>query len=156
MINTPSFWYLISFIIFIGLLYIPVRKRLFPMMQQEKEKIQNDLLESEQVLKKAKELLSLAEHNYQDSLLKSEHILEQANMEADKIKDKSKKTMNSITIRGEQQLKSKLQKIEQDITNEIKSELLNEVRSKAIKNLTTTINSHTDDEIINAGLERIK
>ncbi len=156
MMDNPSVWYLISFLIFVGLLYIPIKNRLMPMMEQERDKIQQDLVESAQVLKKAKKMLALAEHNYQESLLRSEKMLEQAGAEAKQLKSKSMKDMDLMVSRSKEKLADRINKIEEDIIQEVKMEFLHNVEGKVLASLESSIDEKTDQEIIKSGLNKIK
>jgi len=110
MLEDPTFWVLVSFVIFIAAVAKPIGRAITTPLDQRSEKIHDDIQEAERLREEAQELLAKYERKQRDSAGEAEHIAEQARAEAERLKAGALKDLEESLDRRE---KLALERIEQ-------------------------------------------
>lgn len=98
MLQEPTFWVAVAFLLFIGLLtYLKVPKMIAGALDSRAEKIKSDLDEAEQLLKDAQDLLATYQKKQRD-----------ANQEADDIRRRTEADVERMVEQGRAKLEASL------------------------------------------------
>ena len=102
MIHDPTFWVLVSFLIFIGLIGKKAWGALCEALDSRSEKIKTDLDEAEKLREEAQDLLAQYQRKQRDAARETEDIISKARNEAEKYAEQAKDNLEKALTRREQ------------------------------------------------------
>jgi F-type H+-transporting ATPase subunit b len=124
MIDDPSFWYLISFTIFVGLMIRPLIRLSTQAMDDKIQTLQRDLEEARQAKAAAEKLLQDM-HREQKRIEKDiEDILTHAKAEIKQMEADAKEEVSTFRTRQETQLSNRIRLMEKAALRDLQTQLI--------------------------------
>ncbi len=102
MIHEPTFWVLVAFLIFIGLIGKKVWVAACTALDSRSEKIKADLDEAEKLREEAQDLLAQYQRKQRDATRETEELVTKARAEAEKYAEQAKENLTKALARREQ------------------------------------------------------
>ncbi len=145
-------WYTFSFIIFAGIILKFGAPVIASILDKRIDQIKKDLEEAESLRVEAQEMLAQYQRKHRDAVEEAEKILNTARENAYQFQAKAEADLEELMQRREAQLQERLNRMEQNAINEIKSyaaELAMDVASQIIiDNLDKKTNNKLVDQSI--------
>jgi F0F1-type ATP synthase, subunit b len=148
MLNDPSFWYAVSFVLFIGLLGRPVSKVIMAALQSNQQAIQKQLFEAQELRQKAQAFLDEAQQCRQDALHEAQQILDHATQEALRTQELAQAEVNQFFVVQEQQLQERLSQLEYEAKDALKKQLGDLVLATTVKSLQENYIASLDQKVV--------
>ena len=148
MLNYPSFWYAVSFVLFIGLLGRPASKVIMTALQSNQQAIQKQLFEAQELRQKAQAFLDEAQQCRQDALHEAQQILDHAAQEALRSQEQAQAEVNQFFVVQEQQLQERLSQLEYEAKDALKKQLGDLVLATTVKSLQENYTVSLDQKVV--------
>lgn len=130
-LEDPSFWYLISFILFFVLLGRPIGKAFIALLDEKRAEIQKELAEADHLYQQAQELLLKNQAYQRATEQKIEQILVYAEEEIERLRLQTRDDFEEFVRAQEFQLNGRIKNLEHAISNEMAARLINTAVSTA-------------------------
>ena len=101
MLNDPSFWTFVAFLIFVLLTVSPIKKALLTALDKRAKKIQSDIEQALKLREEAQELLATYQRKQRDGVSEAERVLENAKIEGQSLVNDSIQKLNVQLARRE-------------------------------------------------------
>tara|TARA_B100000686_G_scaffold349038_1_gene441496 strand:- start:52 stop:534 length:483 start_codon:yes stop_codon:yes gene_type:complete len=125
MVNDPTFWVAIGFLILAVLALIYVRKPLFTALDKRAATIENTLNEAANLREEAQQLLAEYQRKQRDAVKETEDVLQKAKLEIDRLTVDAEKKLNASLKRREELALEKISQME--------AEAIRSVRVKSVE-----------------------
>lgn len=153
----PASWVFIAFLIFVSIaLYLKVPKMVTKLLDEQIDKIRNDLDDARELKENANSLLAEYERKIESANKEVEIIINQAKTNAEIYEKESNIKIEEFILRSEKQSVEKIQQAEKSAINKINEEIINisiEVSEKIISNKMDDKNS---DQLFESSIDQIK
>lgn len=104
----PRAWYLIAFVIFIGIVFKPIGKAITGGLDDHSKKVKEQLEEAKKLREEAQDLLATYEGRHRDAEAEAEKIIARAKAEADILREQATEQLAKDATAREKQLASKV------------------------------------------------
>lgn len=140
-----KFWLAISFVIFVLLVYKPIKNALLKFLDSEINKIKNDITDAIKLKSEATDL-----NNHFTTLLAEAHqnynkIISESKEQNQKLWDDSKKELDLLIYRKEQEIAQKISSLEINAVSEIENEMKKQAEKLAKEYLEKNIKTLPND-----------
>jgi len=156
LLHDEYFWLTLSFILFIGLIFkfgVPVINKT---LDGKIEEIKKDIQTAESLRIEAQEMLAQYQRKQRDAMKEAEKIIADARNGAKKVKENAELEINEMMARREAQLKSRLERMENDAINHIKK-LAGEIAMAAtLQIITEKLDKTHDQSLVEDTLSNLK
>jgi F-type H+-transporting ATPase subunit b len=156
MFNDPTFWFMVAFLLFVGLVGKKIWQFLIKQLDLHKQSIENEIAEAVKLHKKAQEFLKEIHKKNQQVGQHAEEILAHARFEAERLQAAAKKEMEDFVIRQEKLATEKIAFAERKALKDIHTRVIKVGLEVAEKILPTIIDRKNADKLIDQALEEIK
>ena len=154
-LDNATLWVAISFIIFVFLVFKPIKNMMLTNLDNKIAELKSQLSESKKLKEDAEKLLTEHNKKYKETLIKIKKINEDAIYESKIIKKKVEEDIKNSLLRKEKgfkQLSSQMElKVKEDLKNEIIKKTIYYTEFKIKKKLKKTHNS----KLINESLSKL-
>ena len=154
-LDNATLWVAISFIIFVFLVFKPIKNMMLTNLDNKISELKSQLNESRKLKEDAEKLLSEHNKKYKETLIKIKKINEDAIYESKIIKKKVEEDIKNSLLRKEKgfkQLSSQMElKVREDLKNEIIRKTIYYTEFKIKKKLKKSHNS----KLINESLSKL-
>jgi F-type H+-transporting ATPase subunit b len=120
MLHDPTFWVLISFLIFIALAVKPARKTVLGALDQRAARIKAQLEEARRLREEAQALLATYQQKQREALQDVQQILAHAREEAARHRDQGIKALDASLERRERQAIDRIAQAEAEALDEVR------------------------------------
>ena len=120
-LTDSSIWYLISFLIFIGIAWKMGSSAITKMLDDRIELIRQEIETAESLRVEAQELLAQYQRKYRDTEKDAETIIEDAKQNAEAVRQKALEDLDKQIKRSEEQHKERLELMKREAIEEIKN-----------------------------------
>ena len=120
MIHDPTFWVLISFLIFVGLISKKLWIAMGSALDARAEGIKTELDEAEKLREEAQDLLAQHQRKQRDAVKKTDDIIERARVEAENYAARAKENLDTAMARREQLAINRISHAETAATDDIR------------------------------------
>ena len=124
LIQDPTFWVLIAFLLFIGIATRPICRLVASALDKRAEKIRNDLEEAEALRKEAQDLLANYQRKQRDAIKEAENIIQQAQEEAEKILAQGQKSLKESLERRHRLTLERIEQAELQALDSVRSDIV--------------------------------
>jgi len=101
MLDDPSFWTFISFLIFVLLTFVPIKKALLTALDKRAKKIQSDIEQALKLREEAQELLASYQRKQRDGVKEAENLVKTAKEEGQRMVNESTQKLTIQLARRE-------------------------------------------------------
>lgn len=152
LLNDPSFWVAVAFIILMGLLvYLKVPGTIGKQLDNRARQIESDIREAEKLREEAQELLATYERKQKEALKEAEAILESAREEAKRMGDHGKERLEQALARREKMATDRIAQVEAQAIDEVRQAAV-EVAMAATRSLVAQQADSIGDTLIDAAI----
>lgn len=122
MLNDPTFWVLVAFLLFIGvILYLKVPGKVGAALDERAGKIEADLAEAEKLREEAQDLLAAYERKQRDAAKEADKIIQHARDEALRMGENAARNLDETMQRREQQAIDRIARAETAALGQVRS-----------------------------------
>lgn len=149
-------WYTFSFIVF-AFIVVKFGGPVFnATLDKRIEEIKTELKTAENLRIEAQEMLAQYQRKHRDALKESEAIIKTAKESAKKIQAQAEADLEASMARREQQLVTRLQRMEEDALNEIKSYAATLAMDAARQIITEKLDKNTNAKLLEHSIQDIQ
>ena len=155
LLHDTHFWYVLSFIVFAGIIIkfgIPALNKL---LDGRIEQIKNDLAEAESLRVEAQEMLAQYQRKHRDAVKESEEILGKAKENAELFKKNAEAELEEVIKRREAQLEDRLKRMQQNAINEIQSYAADLAMSAAHQIIVDNLDKKTNAALVDTAIKNV-
>ena len=155
MLESPTFWTLVAFLIFLGLTVKPISKLAATALDARSDKIRAEIEEGEKLLEEAQELLSNYERKQRDSAKEAEAILNRAREESERMKTQAAENLEQSMARREKLAEDRIAQAEAGAIDEVRA-VVAEIALDATKRLLAeNLSADKSDALVDTAIKEI-
>ena len=155
MIHEPTFWVLVSFLIFIGLIGKKVWVAACAALDSRSEKIKADLDEAEKLREEAQDLLAQYQRKQRNAARETEELISKARDEAEKYAELAKENLTKALARREQLAVDRIAYAEKAATDDVRRIAVEVAIEATRKILSDEIKGERADKLINNSITEL-
>ena len=153
----PSSWVFIAFIIFISIsIYLKVPNMVTKLLDEQINKIKNDLDDARKLKEDANSLLAEYERKIESANKEAENIINQAKKNSKVYEENSNKNIEEFISRSEKQSIEKIQQAQKSAINKINEEIINKSVEAAEKIISRNMNDQNNNKLFESSVNQIK
>ena len=153
----PSSWVFIAFIIFISItIYLKVPNMVTKLLDEQINKIRNDLDDARKLKEDANSLLAEYERKIESANKEAENIINQAKKNSKVYEENSNKKIEEFISRSEKQSIEKIQQAQKSAINKINEEIINKSVEAAEKIISRNMNDQNNNKLFESSVNQIK
>ena len=153
----PSSWVFVAFIIFISItIYLKVPNMVTKLLDEQINKIRNDLHDARKLKEDANSLLAEYERKIESANKEAENIINQAKKNSKVYEENSNKKIEEFISRSEKQSIEKIQQAQKSAINKINEEIINKSVEAAEKIISRNMNDQNNNKLFESSVNQIK
>ncbi|MCC6598249.1 MAG: hypothetical protein IT559_05630 [Alphaproteobacteria bacterium] len=153
LLHDPSIWLVMSFLLFVGILWKFGRSALISMLDSRIRTIQENLSTAENLRVEAQEMLAQYQRKHRDAVKDAESIIATAEKQAEDIRKKAEADLDEAIARKEKQLKERLERLEQNAKEEIRRYAANLAIEATTQIILENIDKDSDKRLVDQSLK---
>ena len=155
MLESPAFWTLVAFIIFIGLTFKPISRFTATSLDARADKIRAEIEEGEKLLQEAQELLANYERKQRESAKEAEAIMAHAREESERMKTQASENLEQSLARREKMAAERISQAEASAVDEVR-DVIAEIALEATQRLLVeNLSAQKSDALVDAAIKEI-
>lgn len=155
MLHDPTFWVLVSFIIFVGLVWKPGSKAVAQMLDDRAEKIRSDLEKAAKLREEAQALFAEYQKKQRDALKDAEAIVAAAKAEAEALSKQAVADLEASLKRREQLALQRIAQAEVQATADVRAAAVDLAMAATRKILTDKLDAGRQDALVDAAIKEL-
>lgn len=152
----PAFWVAAAFVVFVALIFKPVKKFLLESLDSRIAKVRQDLMEAARLKDEAHVLLAKFEKDHRNSLEEVQAILAHARTEAERMTKEAREVLEYALSKRTEMAMQKIAQAEAGVLSDLKNNALDitmdAARTLILENLTTD----AAEEILSTAIQDIE
>ncbi len=149
-------WLLISFLIFMGILWRFGKSAVLAMLDKHIEDIRKELETAETLRIESQELLAQYQRKHRDAMKDAEKIIESAQKNAKDSHKQAETDLEETIARREAQLKGRIERMEQSAIQEIQSYAADLAMNAATEIIVGKLDKKTGEKLIDQSIKDVK
>jgi F-type H+-transporting ATPase subunit b len=155
MLSDPTFWVLVSFVIFVALVWKPGSKAVAQMLDDRSEKIRSDLEKAAKLREEAQALFAEYQKKQRDALKDAEAIIKAAKDEAEALSKQAAADLETSLKRREQLALQRIAQAEAQATADVRAAAVDLAMAATRKVLTDKLDAGRQDALIDAAIKEL-
>jgi F-type H+-transporting ATPase subunit b len=155
MLQNPTFWVAVGFVIFLGVAWKYIWPALTQMLDSRAEGIRRDIAEAERLREEAKALLESHRAKHRQSLAEAEAIVARAHEEARRIADESSAALDQALKRREQQTLDKIAQAEAAAVRDVRNQAVDIAVAAARGIVAETLKGPKGEALVEAAIKEL-
>lgn len=155
LIQDPTAWLAVSFVLFMIVLYKKGKGALTSMLDARIEGIREEIETAENLRVEAQELLAQYQRKHRDAVKEAEQIIADAEKRAEEITKAADAELKEITKRREKQLKDRLDRLEQSAIGEIRSYAADLAIKATAEIIADNLDKKTNDKLVDEAIKEL-
>ena len=155
MLQDPTFWVLVSFVIFVALVWKPGSKAVAQMLDDRAEKIRSDLEKAAKLREEAQALFAEYQKKQRDALKDAEAIVAAAKAEAEALSRQAASDLEASLKRREQLALQRIAQAEAQATADVRAAAVDLAMAATRKILTDRLDAGRQDALIDAAIKEL-
>ncbi len=156
MFADPSFWFLVTFVIFFALLGKKLWVLVTAQLDTRAEKIEATIQEAVQLRDDAQHLLEEAQQKHDESAQRAGEIMQRASEEAKKVRKNSSIEIKDFTAKRELQVGERIAYAEQKAVEDIRNQAVELAFTTTERLLQQLVDEKIDDKLIEQALTALE
>lgn len=149
-------WYLVSFLIFVGLIFNPAKKMLMSALTSKADEINKDLIEAQRLKQEAENLYKEAEKRLADAKFEATEIMEHTRAELVKAQRRVESDIEDFTARQNAMLEQRLAEMYHTAKQDIHNHIVDTSIETASQMITERLKKETNAKNAVHELRRVK
>lgn len=155
MLSDPTFWVLVSFVIFVALVWKPGSKAVAQLLDDRAEKIRSDLEKAAKLREEAQVLFAEYQKKQRDALKDAEAIVAAAKAEAEALSKQAAADLESSLKRREQLALQRIAQAEAQATADVRAAAVDLAMAATRKILTDKLDTGRQEALIDAAIKEL-
>ena len=155
MLQDPTFWVLVSFVIFVALVWKPGSKAVAQMLDDRAEKIRSDLEKAAKLREEAQALFAEYQKKQRDALKDAEAIVAAAKAEAEALSRQAAVDLETSLKRREQLALQRIAQAEAQATADVRAAAVDLAMAATRKILTDKLDAGRQDALVDAAIKEL-
>ncbi len=155
MLQDPTVWVLVSFVIFVALVWKPGSKAVAQMLDDRAEKIRSDLEKAAKLREEAQALFAEYQKKQRDALKDAEAIVAAAKAEAEALSKQAAADLETSLKRREQLALQRIAQAEAQATADVRAAAVDLAMAATRKILTDRLDAGRQDALIDAAIKEL-
>ncbi|MFN7709896.1 MAG: hypothetical protein ACK5O7_02895 [Holosporales bacterium] len=147
MVDDPSFWTLVAFLLFLMLVAKPFRRHALPALDNHIKKVEQDIERASQAYVEAQTLLMQAREAQGKAKHLAQEILQHSQQEAERLRQEAQEEIKRFLSKEEQLMLDRIHRAEQAALKEVRRRSFKVALQAAEKLLESSINSTHHQEL---------
>ncbi|MGB0555193.1 MAG: F0F1 ATP synthase subunit B [Alphaproteobacteria bacterium] len=155
LINDPTFWVAIAFVLFVIAVFKPIRGAMLGGLDAKIAEIRQEVEEAEKLREEAQNLLANYQRQQRQALQEAENIVIRAREEAERHRAEGEEAMKEMVRRQEEQARDKIAQAEAAAIQEVRAMSVELAMKAAEKLLTNRLTGAEGRRLIDQSIEEI-
>ena len=155
MLHDPTFWVLVSFVIFVALVWKPGSKAVAQMLDDRADKIRSDLEKAAKLREEAQALFAEYQKKQRDALKDAEAIVAAAKAEAEALSKQAVADLEASLKRREQLALQRIAQAEVQATADVRAAAVDLAMAATRKILTDKLDAGRQDALVDAAIKEL-
>jgi F-type H+-transporting ATPase subunit b len=155
MLSDPTFWVLVSFVIFVALVWKPGSKAVAQMLDDRAEKIRSDIEKAARLREEAQALFAEYQKKQRDALKDAEAIVAAARAEAKALSKQAASDLETSLKRREQLALQRIAQAEAQATADVRAAAVDLAMAATRKILTEKLDAGRQDALVDAAIKEL-
>ena len=151
----PLSWYLVSFLVFVGIAWRFGKDAVVNMLDGKIEEIKKEISTAESLRVEAQEMLAQYQRKQRDAMKDAEKIINDAKEQAKEMQKLSEKNLEDVIKRREKQLQERIQRMEQNAINEIQAYAAELSIRAAVEIITEKLDKKAGEKLIDQSIKDV-
>jgi len=155
LMNDPTFWTAVAFVIFVALLYRPVKKVLLSALDGRIDQIRSEVEEAQRLREEAQALLASYQRKQREAAQEAEEIVKQARSEAEIHRKETEKSMGELLKRQEALAIEKIAQAEATAVQEVREIAVDLAIAATQKILADKVTGDLSDTLVDKAITEL-
>ena len=155
LIQDPTFWVAVAFVVFVGLVFKPIKGALIGGLDAKIAEIRQEVEEAEKLREEAQSLLANYQRQQRQAIQDAEAIVARAKEEAERHRAEADEAMKDMVRRQEEQAREKIAQAEAAAIQEVRSMSVELAMAAAEKLLADRLAADEGSRLIDNSIEDI-
>ena len=155
LIQDPTFWVAVAFVVFVGLVFKPIKGALIGGLDAKIAEIRQEVEEAEKLREEAQSLLANYQRQQRQAIQDAEAIVARAKEEAERHRAEADEAMKDMVRRQEEQAREKIAQAEAAAIQEVRSMSVELAMAAAEKLLADRLAGDEGSRLIDNSIEDI-
>lgn len=155
MFSDPTFWVLVAFVIFVGLVWKPGSKAVTQMLDERADKIRADLDKAAKLRSEAQALFADYQKKQRDALKEAEGIVAAARAEAERLSAQAATDLEQSLKRREQLALQRIAQAEQQALADVRAAAVDLAMAATRKLLTEKLDTARHEALIEGAIKEL-
>lgn len=155
LLQDPTFWTAVAFVLFIAVLFRPIKKALLSALDGRIEEIRNEVEEAQRLREEAQTLLASYQRKQREAAQEAEDILKQAHEVAELHRQAAERTMSEHLKRQEELAVEKIAQAEASAVQEVRDVAVELAVAATEKILTEKVSGDLSDKLVDQAIQEI-
>lgn len=156
MFQDPTFWFLVSFLIFIGLVAKPIKKVATDTLDGRSSNIETEIEDAVKLREEASRKLNDIRDQYAHAEKHAEEVMEHAILESERLKSEAGRELEDFLYRKEKTAEERILNAQAKATKQIQSEAITLALKSAESALQKMLDTTTDEQLIIEAIDQLK
>jgi F-type H+-transporting ATPase subunit b len=153
--HDPAFWTALAFVIFVVLLYRPVKKALLGALDGRIEAIRTEVEEAQRLREEAQALLASYQRKQREAAQEAEEIVKQAREDAELHRQETEKAMAELLSRQETLAVAKIAQAEANALQEVRDTAVDLAIAATQKILAEKVTGDLSDKLVDEAIAEL-
>ncbi len=155
LIESPTFWVAVAFVIFVGLVFKKVRDGLNAALDGRAERIKAQLDEAKQLREDAQAALAEYQRKLRDATEEANAIVEHAKVEAERLREHARADQEQALKRREQLAVEKIAQAEAEALEQVRNQAVDLAVAATARLLAESMDKNQAERLIDAAIEEL-
>lgn len=152
MLNDPTFWVAVAFVIFIGLMYWKARKPVLDGLDARADRIKSELDEAQRLREEAQKALAEYKRKQRDAAKEAEDMLANAKHEAELLRNQASEDLKAVLARRERAALEKIAQAETQAIQDVRAQAVDMAMAATAKLLSENVDPNRDQAMVDQAI----
>lgn len=152
MLEDPTFWVAIAFVVFVALAARPATRAIFAALDARAERIRGEIEEAQALREEAQKALAEYKRKQRDAVKEAEHIIEQAKLEAARLREHAERDLEVAIQRREQAALEKIAQAESEALQDVRNQAVDVALTAAVKLISDNLDKGRSDAMVDQAI----
>ena len=153
MLNDPTFWVAVAFVVFVGLMVWKARKPMLDGLDARAERIKTELDEAQRLREEAQKTLAEYKRKQRDAVKEAEDMLASARHEAELLSKQAADDLANTLRRRERAALEKIAQAEAQAVQDVRAQAVDIAMAATAKLLSENVNPERDQAMVDKAIK---
>jgi F-type H+-transporting ATPase subunit b len=152
MLEDPTFWVAIAFVVFVVLAARPATRAIFAALDARAERIRSEIQEAQALREEAQKALAEYKRKQRDALKEAEQIIEHAKIEATRLREHAEQDLETALQRREQAALEKIAQAESQALQDVRNQAVDVALTATVKLISDNLDKGRSDAMVDRAI----